>query len=70
LQHTLYTWACIYFDMNEDHAIIFEICTNEKIFICDFIVIMNVCEGQLYMLYCDAMSSFQSDAFSFFHGLL
>jgi hypothetical protein len=36
-----------------------------NIFICDFIVVMNV-----YMLYCDAMSSFQSDAFWSFHGLL
>jgi hypothetical protein len=42
----------------------------KKKIIYDFIVIMNVSEGQLYMLYCDAMSSFQSDPFSFFHGLL
>jgi hypothetical protein len=30
-------------------------------FICDFITIMKVCQGQLYNLYCDNNSSFQGD---------
>ena len=32
---------------------------TRNVFISDFIVVVRICEGELYMMYCDSSSSFQ-----------
>jgi hypothetical protein len=40
------------------------------VFVCDFIVAVNICEGDVYRMYCDIHSSFQGDVFMNFQALI
>jgi hypothetical protein len=43
---------------------------QQDIFICDYLAAVKVCQGQLYELYCDHVSSFRSDSFREFTDLI
>ncbi len=43
---------------------------RRDIFICDFIVVVKVCQNQLYSLYYDVASAFKGNEFWSFRGLL
>jgi hypothetical protein len=43
---------------------------QQDIFICDYLAAVKVCQGQLYELYCDPVSSFTSDSFREFTDLI
>jgi hypothetical protein len=40
------------------------------VFVCDFIAIVKICEGDVYWIYCDIHSSFQGDVFMDFQALI
>jgi hypothetical protein len=39
-------------------------------FVCDFIAIVRICEGEVYQLYCDNQCRFQGDVFTNFLALV
>ncbi len=40
------------------------------VFLCDFIIVIKIYEGDVYQMYCDIHSSFQSDVFMNFQALI
>jgi hypothetical protein len=40
------------------------------VFICDFIAIIKICEGDVYRMYCDICSFFQGDVFMDFQAVI
>jgi hypothetical protein len=65
----LFGMACILPLMNNMWSL-FKFAQQGDIFISNFIVIIKVCQGQLYNLYYDATLSFQGNEFWSFHKLL
>jgi hypothetical protein len=41
-----------------------------NVFICDYLAVVKVCQGQLYSLYSDPATCFRSDSFTEFNDLL
>jgi len=44
--------------------------SRKDVFICDFIVVIDVCQTQLYTFHCDNNLSSQCEKFCAFNGLL
>jgi len=40
------------------------------VFVCDFIAMVEICEGDIYWMYCDNHSCFQDDVFGNSHALI
>jgi hypothetical protein len=67
--HLLLRLACV-LPLMETMQIFLKFAKRRDTFICNFIVTMNVYQGQLYTLYCNTTSSYQGDEFKSFYGLL
>jgi len=65
-----YFWAYFYFPLMENIQSLIKFIERRDIFICDFIVMVKVCQGQFYSLYCDPTFAFKGNEFWSFCGLL
>jgi hypothetical protein len=66
----LHLWVCCIIPLLESNDSLVQFAQHDDVFICDLMVAINVCRGQLHSLYNDGNSSFSSDEFWAFQGLL
>ncbi len=60
---------CYIIPLLESNDSLVQFAQHRDVFICDLMVAIKVCHGQLYSLYNDGNSSFSSDEFWAFKGL-
>jgi hypothetical protein len=67
LWHTFIPWVCLLFsNYMENMQSLLEFVQSKDIFICDFIIVVQVFQGKLYTMYYVIILSFKGDGFGLF----